>query len=64
MCLVITDGKIKQRCCNCSGLCKKDQQRAVKMNSVEAAEEAVSIPSLFREAQGAQQQHSTLQQAS
>jgi hypothetical protein len=56
MCLVVIQGEIKKSCCNCGGLCKREQKWAEKMSRLEESNESVDHTVLLREAQSSQYQ--------
>jgi hypothetical protein len=62
MCLVVINNEIKKSCCNCGGLCKREQKWAEKMSQMNTVDETVDLALLLREAQ-ALQQHNALQKA-
>ena len=56
MCLVVVNGEIKKSCCNCGGLCKREQKWAEKMSRLKESNESVDLTVLLREAQSLQHQ--------
>ena len=56
MCLVVIKGEIKKSCCNCGGMCKREQKWAEKMSRLKESNESVDLTVLLREAQSSQHQ--------
>ena len=56
MCLVVIKGEIKKSCCNCGGMCKRDQKWAEKMGSLKEGNESVDLAISLHEAQLSQHQ--------
>ena len=63
MCLVVINNELKQRCCNCNGLCKREPKRAAQISRINEADEAANFRILLLETTMIQQQQDALQQA-
>ena len=56
MCLVVIKGEIKKSCCNCGGMCKREQKWVKKMSRLKESNESVDLTVLLHEAQSSQHQ--------
>jgi hypothetical protein len=56
MCLIVVQGEIKKSCCNCGGMCKREQKWAEKMSHLKGSNESVDLAVLLREVQQSQHQ--------
>ena len=51
MCLVVVNGETKKSCCNCGGLCKREQKWAEKLNRIPTMNETDNAPVTLQDAQ-------------
>lgn len=63
MCVIIVQGEIKKSCCNCGGVCKREQKWTKKMNRIAAKDEAVNLTVLLQKAQLLQHHNSLMNAA-